>query len=123
MSAVAFSSVVGIPALATRAVTKKSATQKIAAAPLRVAAKRSAVVVCKASVEHKTIAAASSAAAVFAANPAFALVDSRLNGDGVGLPLGVSDPILFWILAGMFTTIWALFYTSTKDGDDSGLSL
>merc|ERR1711998_185916 len=130
MAAIASASVLGLPALAPRAVSKRSAVQKIAAAPVRTVAARKSVLV-KASAERKAVAAASTAASAFAATPSFALVDQRLNGDGVGLPLGVSDPVLFWVIAFVFTGIWALYYTSSLqefgddsgDGDDSGLTL
>nr|ACF24547.1 photosystem II reaction center W protein [Gymnochlora stellata] len=60
--------------------------------------------------------------------PAEALVDARLNGDGAGIPLGINDSRLFFILAGVFTLVWAAYSTSVKgisnnDDDDSGLSI
>jgi len=81
-------------------------------------------VVCKASSEKK--AAVASAVTAFTASPAFALVDERLNGDGVGYPLGISDPTFFWAIFIVFTLVWSLFYTSSVGGgesDDDGLSL
>ena len=54
-------------------------------------------------------------------------VDDRLGGDGTGLAFGVNDPVLGWHMAGVFATIWAVFYLATRElggkSDDSGLSL
>ncbi|MCO5556769.1 hypothetical protein L7F22_010321 [Adiantum nelumboides] len=64
--------------------------------------------------------------AMAAAQPALALVDDRLSTEGTGLSLGLSNPHLVWILLGIATLIWALFFTyasSLKDDDDSGLVL
>jgi len=58
--------------------------------------------------------------------PAMALVDERLSTEGTGLPFGLSNNLLGWILLGVFALIWALFfvYTSTLEEDEeSGLSL
>ena len=78
----------------------------------------------------KIEAAAIVGAATLTASPAFALVDKRLNGDGTRLPFGINDPILGWILVGVFGAVWAVFSQSTgelgageEDGDDGGLSL
>jgi len=73
-------------------------------------------------------AAALGATAALHSAPAQALVDQRLNGDGAGIPLGVNDSRLFFILAGVFTTVWAIYSQSVKgisnnDDDDSGMSL
>ena len=62
------------------------------------------------------------------AAPALALVDDRMNGDGVGLPLGINDPALAIALASVATFVWSQYYLSQRDlggdkGDDSGLSL
>ena len=52
-----------------------------------------------------------------------------MNTDGVGLIFGINDPSLFWVIAGVFTTVWAIFYISTRDVDggendeDFGLKL
>ncbi|MGG6533031.1 UNVERIFIED_CONTAM: hypothetical protein C3P02_20585, partial [Clostridioides difficile] len=65
-------------------------------------------------------------AALAAAGPAVALVDERLSTEGTGLPFGLSNNLLGWILAGVFGLIWALYfvYASSLDEDeDSGLSL
>lgn len=61
-------------------------------------------------------------------SPATAQVDDRLGGDGVGLPLGVSDPNIFYNMVAVFGTVWALYYLGTRDlggdnGDDSGMTL
>ncbi|KAL4441271.1 hypothetical protein ABPG77_011508 [Micractinium sp. CCAP 211/92] len=90
-------------------------------------------VVCRAQQQQnlasKAAAAAVSLPAFLAAHPAFALVDDRMNGDGTGKILGINDPVLFWVLAGVFTTVWAVYYVSTKDidtdvnDDDYGLKL
>jgi photosystem II PsbW protein len=54
-------------------------------------------------------------------------VDERMNGDGAGLVLGVSDPILGWVIVGVFGAVWALYASSAKgfggQDEDSGLSL
>ncbi|KAF3669682.1 Photosystem II reaction center W protein, chloroplastic [Capsicum annuum] len=69
------------------------------------------------------------AAAVAASmsNPtAMALVDERMSTEGTGLPFGLSNNLLGWILFGVFGFIWALYtiYTSGLDEDEeSGLSL
>ena len=65
-------------------------------------------------------------AALAAAGPAVALVDERLSTEGTGLPFGLSNNLLGWILAVVFALIWALYfvYASSLDEDeDSGLSL
>ncbi|XVF42207.1 hypothetical protein PTKIN_Ptkin01aG0341900 [Pterospermum kingtungense] len=73
------------------------------------------------------VASLMAAAAVTAtATPAVALVDERLSTEGTGLPFGLSNNLLGWILLGVFGLIWALyfFYVSSLDEDeDSGLSL
>ncbi|XP_031258825.1 photosystem II reaction center W protein, chloroplastic [Pistacia vera] len=59
-------------------------------------------------------------------NPAMALVDDRMSTEGTGLPFGLSNNLLGWILLGVFGLIWALYfaYTATLDEDEeSGLSL
>jgi photosystem II PsbW protein len=79
-------------------------------------------------VAQKAAAAAVALPALVAANPAFALVDDRLNGDGVGYALGVSDPVLGWVIGGVASLIWILYFIAQKDfGDfedkDSGVGL
>merc|ERR1711937_293374 len=55
---------------------------------------------------------------------ALALVDDRLAGEGTGKILGVNDPILGWVVIGVFTLVWPLYYVSTKTmGNDDGLDL
>ncbi|CAA3014206.1 photosystem II reaction center W protein, chloroplastic-like [Olea europaea var. sylvestris] len=69
------------------------------------------------------------AAATFAATisgPAMALVDERMSTEGTGLPFGLSNNLLGWILLGVFALIWSLYtiYTSSLEEDEeSGLSL
>ncbi|CAN8306059.1 unnamed protein product [Cochlearia groenlandica] len=58
--------------------------------------------------------------------PAIALVDERMSTEGTGLPFGLSNNLLGWILFGVFGLIWSIYfnYTSSLDeDDDSGLSL
>ena len=55
-----------------------------------------------------------------------ALVDERMSREGTGLPFGLSNNVLGWILFGVLGLIWALYfvYTSTLEEDEeSGLSL
>ncbi|OIW12633.1 hypothetical protein TanjilG_24566 [Lupinus angustifolius] len=72
---------------------------------------------------------ASMIAGTFAAtmsSPAMGLVDERLSTEGTGLPFGLSNNLLGWILFGVFGLIWTLYflYVSGLDEDeDSGLSL
>ena len=86
---------------------------------------------CNASLQQqakKAAAAIAAAPALLAASPAFAIVDERLNGDGTGLPFGVNDPTLGWVIVGVAGLVWAIFFNGQKDfGDfedpDSGLDL
>ncbi|KAF7804682.1 chloroplast photosystem II PsbW protein [Senna tora] len=72
---------------------------------------------------------ASLMAAVYAASmssPAMALVDERMSTEGTGLPFGLSNNLLGWILFAVFGLIWALFFIYTSDleeDEESGLSL
>jgi photosystem II PsbW protein len=54
-------------------------------------------------------------------------VDERLNGDGAGIPFGVNDPALAWVIIGVFGTVWALYAASAKSfgaqEEEDGLSL
>ncbi len=50
----------------------------------------------------------------------FSQVDERLNGDGTGKPLGVNDEQQVFAMLGVFTLIWSLWYTSSKDLGDFG---
>ena len=59
-------------------------------------------------------------------NPALALVDERLSTEGTGLPFGLSNNLLGWILFGVFGLIWTLYFTYTstlEEDEESGLSL
>mmetsp|Transcript_1005 Transcript_1005/g.6309 ORF Transcript_1005/g.6309 Transcript_1005/m.6309 type:complete len:125 (-) Transcript_1005:1448-1822(-) len=90
-------------------------------------------VVCQAAKEQKDATAAIksaviSGAAALSASPAFALVDDRMATEGTGKALGLTDPALGWVIFGVFTTIWALYFVGQKDlggdeDDDSGLTL
>ncbi|GAX80106.1 hypothetical protein CEUSTIGMA_g7544.t1 [Chlamydomonas eustigma] len=89
-------------------------------------------VVCKAQSTSETVkkVAASLAAlpALIVSHPAFALVDERLNGDGTGKPLGVNDEQQVFAMVGVFTLIWGLWFTASRDlGDfsdkDAGLKI
>ena len=66
------------------------------------------------------------AAASKSSSAAMALVDERMSTEGTGLPFGLSNNVLGWILFGVLGLIWALYfvYTSTLEEDEeSGLSL
>merc|ERR1712054_293687 len=56
-----------------------------------------------------------------------ALVDERLAGEGTGKGLGINDPILGWVILGVFTTVWGLYYAATKElggqQEEDGLGL
>merc|ERR1712070_1015688 len=60
-------------------------------------------------------------------DPAIALVDDRLAGEGTGKALGINDPILGWVIIGVFTTVWSLYYAATKElggqREEDGLGL
>merc|ERR1719454_890027 len=45
---------------------------------------------------------------------ALALVDDRLAGEGTGKILGVNDPVLGWVIFGVFGLVWALYAVSAK---------
>ncbi|XP_042006701.1 photosystem II reaction center W protein, chloroplastic-like [Salvia splendens] len=69
---------------------------------------------------------AAAVAAAMSSPAAMALVDERLSTEGTGLPFGLSNNLLGWILLGVFGLIWALYfiYASTLEEDEeSGLSL
>lgn len=71
-----------------------------------------------------SLIAAASAATM--SSPAMALVDERMSTEGTGLPAGLSNNLLGWIIVGVFGLIWALYvtYASSLDEDEeSGLSL
>ncbi|XP_059660407.1 photosystem II reaction center W protein, chloroplastic-like [Cornus florida] len=66
------------------------------------------------------------ACAATVSSPAMALVDERLSTEGTGLPFGLSNNLLAWILLGVFALIWALYFTYTstlEEDEESGLSL
>ncbi|CAA2975710.1 photosystem II reaction center W protein, chloroplastic-like [Olea europaea var. sylvestris] len=59
-------------------------------------------------------------------SPAMALVDERMSTEGTGLPFGLSNNLLGWIIFGIFGLIWTLYiiYASgLEEDEDSGLSL
>lgn len=66
------------------------------------------------------------ACAATMSSPAMALVDDRLSTEGTGLPFGLSNNLLGWILFGVFGLIWALYFiyaSSLEEDEESGLSL
>ena len=69
---------------------------------------------------------AAAAAVTASAGPAVALVDERLTTEGTGLPFGLSNNLLGWILLGVFGLIWGLYFaytSSLEEDEESGLSL
>lgn len=57
---------------------------------------------------------------------AWALVDERLSTEGTGLPFGLSNNLLGWILFGVFGLIWSfyiIYASSLEEDEESGLSL
>ncbi|CAL0310371.1 unnamed protein product [Lupinus luteus] len=72
---------------------------------------------------------ASLMAAAYAAtisSPAMALVDERLSTEGTGLPFGLSNNLLGWILFGVFGLIWTFYFvyaSGLEEDEESGLSL
>ena len=72
------------------------------------------------------MAAAACAAASMSSSAAMALVDDRMSTEGTGLPFGLSNNVLGWILFGVLGLIWALYFvytSSLEEDEDSGLSL
>lgn len=66
------------------------------------------------------------AAAAMSRPAAMALVDERLSTEGTGLPFGLSNNLLGWILFGIFGLIWGLYFVYTsglEEDEESGLSL
>ncbi|PPS13951.1 hypothetical protein E1A91_A07G235700v1 [Gossypium mustelinum] len=66
------------------------------------------------------------ACAATMSSPAIALVDERMSTEGTGLPFGLSNNLLGWILFGVFGLIWALYFiytSSLEEDEESGLSL
>merc|ERR1712159_628531 len=85
-------------------------------------------VTVKCSVRNKRfISEAIKTASLIVTQPALALVDDRLAGEGTGKALGINDPILGWVIISVFTVVWALYYVATKDlggqRDEDGLGL
>ena len=75
---------------------------------------------------NSLMAAAAAACAATTASPAMALVDERLSTEGTGLPFGLSNNLLVWILLGVFALIWSLYIvyaSSLEEDEESGLSL
>ena len=69
---------------------------------------------------------AAATAVTTTAAPAMALVDERLSTEGTGLPFGLSNNLLGWILFGVFGLTWALYFiyvSSLEEDEESGLSL
>lgn len=54
-------------------------------------------------------------------------VDDRLNGDGAGIPFGLNEPILGFVMIAVFGTVWALYASSAKSfgqqDEEDGLGL
>jgi len=79
----------------------------------------------------KLAAGAAAATQLTAALPALAVIEERMGGEGAGaygrLPLGINDPILGFILAGVVVTVWGLYLTTGGNAgyeeEDSGLDL
>ncbi|XP_039037063.1 photosystem II reaction center W protein, chloroplastic-like [Hibiscus syriacus] len=66
------------------------------------------------------------AAVMTVAATATAMVNDRLSTEGIGLPFGLSNNLLGWILFGVFGLVWALYFiyvSSLEEDDESGLSL
>ncbi|KAI3882431.1 hypothetical protein MKW92_005077 [Papaver armeniacum] len=113
---IATSSVLGLPAMGRRGRMRCCSTIESNSS----ASKKSSHV----SLTAALMAATSAVSAV--TSPAVALVDERMSTEGTGLPFGLSNNLLGWILFGIFGLIWTIYfvYTSTLDEDeDSGLSL
>ncbi|VVB01923.1 unnamed protein product [Arabis nemorensis] len=71
-------------------------------------------------------AAATTAFTAVMSNPAMALVDERMSTEGTGLPFGLSNNLLGWILFGVFGLIWTFYFVYTgslEEDEESGLSL
>ncbi|CAL0310323.1 unnamed protein product [Lupinus luteus] len=72
------------------------------------------------------MAAASGATVASMSSPAMALVDERLSTEGTGLPFGLSNNLLGWILFGVFGLIWTFYFiyvNGLQEDEESGLSL
>ncbi|GAB2234574.1 hypothetical protein Droror1_Dr00003830 [Drosera rotundifolia] len=73
-----------------------------------------------------TAATSIAAAAATWCPSALALVDERMSTEGTGLPFGLSNNLLGWLLAGVFGIIWSLYFvytTTLEEDEESGLSL
>ncbi|MBA0877190.1 hypothetical protein Goshw_012236 [Gossypium schwendimanii] len=69
---------------------------------------------------------AAAAVVTAAAALVMVLVDERLSTEGTGLPFGLSNNLLGWILFGVFGLIWTFFFiyvSSLEEDEESGLSL
>ncbi|XP_071689463.1 photosystem II reaction center W protein, chloroplastic-like [Rutidosis leptorrhynchoides] len=69
---------------------------------------------------------AAAVAATMSSPAAMALVDERMSTEGTGLPFGLSNNLLGWILFGVFGLIWTLYFVYTgslEEDEESGLSL
>eukprot|EP00199_Chlamydomonas_sp_CCMP681_P005226 CAMPEP_0119102890 /NCGR_PEP_ID=MMETSP1180-20130426/1486_1 /TAXON_ID=3052 ORGANISM="Chlamydomonas cf sp, Strain CCMP681" /NCGR_SAMPLE_ID=MMETSP1180 /ASSEMBLY_ACC=CAM_ASM_000741 /LENGTH=112 /DNA_ID=CAMNT_0007087267 /DNA_START=54 /DNA_END=392 /DNA_ORIENTATION=+ len=107
---------------------KTTQTRVSSAQTVRAVAPRSLRVVCNAQakpveVAKKVMAAAAGLPVLLATSPAFALVDERLNGDGTGLPFGINDGALGWVIVGGLTLVWTAWWNSQKDLGDDELTL
>ncbi|KAF1881160.1 hypothetical protein Lal_00023194 [Lupinus albus] len=72
------------------------------------------------------MAAACAATTTTMSSPAMALVDERLSTEGTGLPFGLSNNLLGWILFGVFGLIWTFYFiyvNGLQEDEESGLSL
>lgn len=118
----------GGPAAAAHAACPRF-SRDLSTPPIPIAPNQTGAVRCNASLQQqakKAAAAIAAAPALLAASPAFAIVDERLNGDGTGLPFGVNDPTLGWVIVGVAGLVWGLYFVGQRDfGDfedpDSGL--
>nr|AFK35192.1 unknown [Medicago truncatula] len=69
---------------------------------------------------------AAACAAAMSSPAAMALVDERMSTEGTGLPFGLSNNLLGWLLFGVFGFIWALYFiyaSGLEEDEESGLSL
>merc|ERR1739841_235084 len=96
--------------------------------PIRINCRTRTMAITKCAASRNQLIFETLKAAPFAiAQPALALVDDRLAGEGTGKALGINDPILGWVIIGVFTAVWAFYYIATKDlggqRDEDGLGL
>uniref|UniRef100_A0A7N0UDP2 PSII 6.1 kDa protein n=1 Tax=Kalanchoe fedtschenkoi TaxID=63787 RepID=A0A7N0UDP2_KALFE len=107
----ASSPIIGLPSMANKGRVRCSAEKKAAGQESGVTTGASLL---------------AAAAAATVSSPAMALVDERMSTEGVGLPFGLSNNLLGWILFGVFGLIWALYFSYTsslEEDEESGLSL